>query len=115
MILSSNVSFQEFQNLAAQYIPTVECVPDIAYATMSLTGEAGEVAEKVKRIFRGDAVTKEQGYDEEIVKELGDVLWCVAAICTALNTPMEYAARVSLRKMEDRRKRGLLKGSGDNR
>lgn len=115
MILSSNVSFQEFQNLAAQYIPTVECVPDLAYAVMSLTGEAGEVAEKVKRIYRGDTSAKAINYDDEIVKELGDVLWCVAAICTALNTPMEYAARVSLRKMEDRRKHGTLKGSGDNR
>ena len=115
MILTGPVSFQEFQNLAEQYIPTVECVPPLAYATMSLTGEAGEVAEKVKRIYRGDPAAKNLNYDEEIIKELGDVLWCVAAICTALNLPMEYAAHKSLNKMENRAKRGVLKGSGDNR
>lgn len=115
MILMNTVTFQEFQNLSAQYIPTVECIPPLAYATMSLTGEAGEVAEKVKRIYRGDDKAQAASYDDEIVKELGDVLWCVAAACTALNIPMEYAARKSLQKMEDRRKRGMLKGSGDNR
>lgn len=115
MILCNDVSFQEFQNLAAKYIPTVECVPDLAYAVMSLCGEAGEVAEKVKRIYRGDTSTKAFNYNDEIIKEVGDVLWCLAAICTALDIPLELAARMNLRKMEDRAKRGMLKGSGDNR
>lgn len=115
MFIFNEVSFQEFQNLAARYIPTVECVPDLAYAVMSLTGEAGEVAEKVKRIYRGDLRAKEAGYDIEIAKELGDVLWCVAAVATALSIPLESVARMSLEKMEDRRKRDMLKGCGDNR
>ncbi len=115
MLLYNDVSFQEFQNLSAQYIPTVECVPDLAYAVMSLTGEAGEVAEKVKRIYRGDPKAKESEYDVEIAKELGDVLWCIAAIATALDIPLETVAHMSLEKMEDRRKRNMLKGSGDNR
>lgn len=115
MILMNSVTFQEFQNLAAQYIPTVECIPPLAYAVMSLTGEAGEVAEKVKRIYRGDIAAKAINYEDEIVKELGDVLWCVAAACTALNISLEYAARKSLVKMEDRAKRNVLKGTGDNR
>lgn len=115
MILNSDISFQEFQNLAAKYIPTVECVPDLAYAVMSLCGEAGEVAEKVKRIYRGDESTKAITYNDTIEKELGDVLWCLAAVCTALDVPLEHVARRSLVKMEERAKHGTLKGTGDNR
>ena len=88
---------------------------DLAYATMSMCGEAGEVAEKVKRIYRGDNEAKDPFYDRQIAAELGDVLWCLAAVCTALDIPLEQVAVESLKKMDSRAKRGVLKGSGDNR
>lgn len=115
MILNDHVSFQEFQNLGAKYIPTVGGVTDLAYATMSMCGEAGEVAEKVKRIYRGDNEAKDPFYERQIAAELGDVLWCLAAVCTALDIPLEQVAVESLKKMDSRAKRGVLKGSGDNR
>ena len=117
MMFYSNLSFQEFQNLSEKYIPKLENenFPPLAYAGLSLCGEAGEVAEKLKRIYRGDTETKALGYESQIAKELADVLWCLTTVSTLLGYPLEDIAKMSLEKMEDRYRRGVLKGSGDNR
>lgn len=115
MIINGPVSFQEFQNLAASYAPVVSGVTDLSYAVMSLCGESGEVAEKVKRIYRGDEEAQSSKYNHEIAKELGDVLWCVAVACDFIGYPLEEVARMNIEKMESRSKRGKFQGTGDNR
>ena len=56
-----------------------------------------------------------EGNKELIVKELGDVMWYVSAICDELGVSMEDVARTNIKKLEDRQQRGVLGGNGDNR
>ena len=87
----------------------------IVYPTLGLVNEAGEVAGKVKKIFRdkGGKITEE---DRQALKgELGDVLWYMAQICTELDITLEEVASANLEKLFDRLMRGAIKGEGDNR
>ena len=82
---------------------------------LGLAGEAGETADKVKKILRDKAgiITEEDRI--EIAKELGDVLWYVSAISRYLNIPLEKVAIMNIEKLSNRKKRGKLHGAGDNR
>lgn len=87
----------------------------IVYPTLGLTNEAGEVAGKVKKIFRdrGGVVSPE---DREALKyELGDVLWYLTQICTELDLTLEEVAAANLEKLFDRLERGAIRGDGDQR
>jgi NTP pyrophosphatase (non-canonical NTP hydrolase) len=87
----------------------------IVYPTMGLTNEAGEVAGKVKKIFRdrGGVITEA---DREALKhELGDVLWYLAQICTELDLTLSDVAEANLAKLADRALRGTIRGDGDQR
>jgi NTP pyrophosphatase (non-canonical NTP hydrolase) len=88
---------------------------DVLYPALGLAGEAGEVANKVKKIYRdcGGAVNGKQMV--AIAKELGDVLWYVAALCTDLGINMGTVARQNLEMLRDRADRDKLQGSGDDR
>lgn len=82
---------------------------------LGISGEAGEVADKFKKILRdkGGIISKEDR--EEIVKELGDVLWYTATIARYLGVPFSVVAKKNLEKADSRLKRGKLHGTGDNR
>jgi NTP pyrophosphatase (non-canonical NTP hydrolase) len=85
------------------------------YPALGLCGETGEVAEKIKKVLRdkGGQVSPEDR--EEIQKELGDVLWYTAQLCTELGLDMSAVAEGNLAKLEDRFQRGKISGQGDNR
>lgn len=87
----------------------------LVYPTLGLTGEAGEVADKVKKIIRDEGGTINHKQRVEIAKEVGDVLWYIAALARDLGIDMETMARMNLEKLQDRAKRGVISGSGDNR
>ncbi len=78
---------------------------------LGLCGEAGEVAEKAKKQFRDNAKVT----SEEIQRELGDVLFYVAALSNLYGSNLETVAKMNLDKLNDRQRRGVLKGEGDNR
>mgnify|MGYP003112955711 FL=1 len=78
---------------------------------LGLVGEAGEVAEKIKKQLRDDTEVA----SEEIQRELGDVLFYVAALSNLYGSNLEAVAKMNLDKLNDRQKRGVLKGEGDNR
>lgn len=85
------------------------------YPVIGLVGEAGEVSEKIKKLFRDDGgiLTKEKSI--EIAKELGDVMWYVAQISTELKLKLSDVAKMNLEKLSSRKERNKLHGSGDNR
>lgn len=85
------------------------------YPVLGLTGEAGEVAEKFKKILRDkDGVISNEDA-QEIIKELGDVLWYITAIATDLNYDLQAVAEANAEKLLSRLERNVIKGSGDNR
>lgn len=88
----------------------------LLYAALALNGEAGEVAEKVKRIVRGDYA--ELSVDEVRAKvqgELGDVLYCVCMVCAEMGLELNDVMLSSVVKFESRLRRGVLQGEGDER
>lgn len=87
----------------------------LTYATMGLTGEAGEIANKVKKILRDDDGVMSIEVREELRKELGDVLWYVAQLATELEIDLGEVGQANLAKLASRAARGALTGSGDNR
>jgi len=82
----------------------------ILYPALGLAGEAGEVANKVKKMLRdGD-------FDRQAISaEIGDVLWYIAALSRDLNINMHDLAMNNLEKLYGRKARGTLQGSGDKR
>ena len=84
--------------------------PQVIYPALGLAAEAGEVANKVKKILR------DGNFDRDaIADEVGDCLWYIAALCRDLNIEMADIAQKNLDKLQDRKKRGKIQGSGDNR
>ena len=82
---------------------------------LGLCGESGEVAEKFKKIFRNQAGKMTEQDKAEIIKELGDVLWYLSAISSYLGTNLSKVAQGNLDKLSDRKTRGVIKSTGDNR
>jgi NTP pyrophosphatase (non-canonical NTP hydrolase) len=86
------------------------------YPALGLAGEAGEVAEKIKKLMRdGDAKFLTDEQKAEIAKELGDVLWYVANLAEDIDYDLRQIAAINLNKLRSRKDRDVLKGSGDNR
>lgn len=85
------------------------------YPVLGLCGEAGEVAEKVKKLHRDGTGLYCNVWREALQKELGDVLWYLAAIAGDYEISLDSIASESLKKLQDRQNRGVLGGSGDNR
>lgn len=88
---------------------------NLLYPTLGLCGEAGEVAEKVKKMVRDDAGVLSDDRRAAIAKELGDVLWYAAQIATEAGLELEDIAAANLAKLRSRQERGVLTGSGDDR
>jgi NTP pyrophosphatase (non-canonical NTP hydrolase) len=110
------VNFNEYQYKANQ----TAIYPDagrgsltaLAYVSLGLAGEAGEIANKVKKLLRdGDSPEKRKA----LQKECGDVAWYLAQLCTELDTPLDYVAQQNIEKLSDRKERGVIQGNGDNR
>jgi NTP pyrophosphatase (non-canonical NTP hydrolase) len=95
----------------------------LVYPALGLVGEAGEVADKVKKLYRdghlslgGDPIL-ELNVDirVEIAKELGDVMFYVTAVASDLGFDLDEIATMNIEKLNSRKRRGRLRGSGDNR
>jgi len=86
----------------------------LAYVGLGL-GEAGEIQGKIKKILRDDNSEVTEEKRKELAKELGDLLWYVARACAELELSMNDVAAANLGKLSDRKARGVITGSGDNR
>lgn len=110
------MTFSEYEERAlitVQY--TGDELMDTLYWVLGITGESGEVAEKVKKIVRDKKGVISTEDKEELAKELGDVLWYLAVFAHQLGYSFEKVAAGNLAKLSSRKQRGMIKGSGDNR
>ena len=105
-------SYQDAARKTASY-------PDVGrnpiYPTLGLTGEAGEVADKVKKVIRDRGGVFDADTREAIKLELGDVLWYVAQLASELGYDLNEVADANLQKLSSRADRGRIGGSGDQR
>ena len=82
---------------------------------MGLAGEAGEVANKVKKVFRDGTENMPKNWKENIASEIGDVMWYCATLANDLGFDLESIAKKNLEKLASRMSSGTIKGSGDKR
>ena len=91
----------------------------IAYCALGMNGEAGEVAEKAKKLYRDKDLLNNPSISEEdrkaLAKEIGDVVWYCTALASEIGVPMSDILEVNYNKLIKRRETRTLQGSGDNR
>lgn len=121
-------------NEYTQFVKGMKVYPEqhaIVYPALGLVGEAGEIAEKIKKWLRGDhlkvnpLLTAEENeftlaqmkvnFREGILKELGDPLWYIVSLADDMGFTLQDVVDANVAKLSSRKDRGLLKGSGDNR
>jgi NTP pyrophosphatase (non-canonical NTP hydrolase) len=88
---------------------------NLTYPALGLCGEAGEVAEKVKKAIRDDGGVLTDERRDALAGELGDVLWYVAQLATEAGLDLDVVAAGNLVKLRSRQERSVLSGSGDTR
>ena len=114
--MKNNMTFEEYQN-KAQETAIYPKEHTVIYPCLGLSGETGEVLEKIKKIIRnGGDVSNISNEDKiEIKKELGDVLCYLSALSRDLDISLEDVAEANLEKLSSRKERGVLHEKGDNR
>ena len=105
-------TYQQRSRQTARY-PDVGANP--LYPTLGLCGEAGEVADKVKKVLRDRRGVFDAEVRQDLALELGDVLWYVAQLATELGLDLEEVASANLQKLASRAARNVIRGSGDRR
>jgi len=108
-----NIKDYEKKALSTAIYPNIG--NNIIYPVLGLSEEAGEVAGKIKKIIRDHDGVITGEHINALCKELGDVLWYLAAISYEMGISLDDVAKTNLDKLHSRKKRNRLKGSGDNR
>ncbi len=88
---------------------------DLVYSVLGLNGEAGEIAEHIKKMIRDDAGVLSEERRQKLIKELSDQMWYISAVATDLGVKLSEVCYINIEKLEDRKNRGVLKGSGSDR
>lgn len=113
------LDFDTYQRLCLERCIYPNQGKNLMYTVLGLLGEAGEIAEKIKKMIRDDEIEDLNGLPEEkktlLTKELGDVLFYIAAIAFELGVPLSEIARMNVNKLSSRSTRGTIQGSGDDR
>lgn len=109
------MDFTEYQALALETAVYPGRGETLYYPALGLNGEAGEVAEKVKKLERdhNGELTDERA--DAIAKEIGDCLWYISEIATQIGASLDAIAQKNIEKLASRKKRGVIQGNGDNR
>jgi NTP pyrophosphatase (non-canonical NTP hydrolase) len=109
------MDFNEYQRKSRETAAYPAIGHPVVYPTLGLANEAGEVAGKIKKVFRdwGGEISEETR--SALQAELGDVLWYLSQVCTELGLSLEEVAEFNLAKLYDRQERGVIRGDGDNR
>jgi NTP pyrophosphatase (non-canonical NTP hydrolase) len=113
------MKFDEYQTKAISTLTSDHDYGDVSAELMAqilgLVGESGEVAEKFKKIIRDKQGVLSADDKQELLKELGDILWYINAVSVLLGGSLTEVAENNLDKVLSRKERGVTKGSGDNR
>lgn len=112
------MNFDEYQKAAERSDTFGPCeLHEVGFIekVMGLAGEAGEAVDKFKKILRDKDGKMTEEDREDIVKELGDVMWYIASIARYMDVPLSEVASKNITKLEGRLKRGTVHGSGDER
>lgn len=113
------MKFDEYQELAAKYdfFEATDDANQVGFLekVLGLVGEAGETADKIKKLIRDKNGVVNDEDRAAIAKELGDTLWYLAGISRYLNVPLSEVAQGNLDKLESRLQRDKLHGEGDER
>jgi NTP pyrophosphatase (non-canonical NTP hydrolase) len=110
------MTFDEYQKQALTTAKfTDDELKDIMHWVLGVTGESGEIAEKVKKIIRDKQGIFSSEDKAALAKEIGDVLWYLATLAEQLGVSFDEIAQGNLAKLKSRQERGVIGGSGDNR
>ena len=123
------MTFEEYSKLILPLAKYPNVGNNFIYPLLGLAGEAGEAAEKGKKLWRDFDIIGRKGFSildhgqpkdvsalrTGALKELGDVLWYIAAAANELGSSLEEVAQMNADKLLDRNARGVIGGSGDNR
>lgn len=107
--------YGDYQQESAKTRLQVKTSHPVVYPVLGLLNEAGELAGKVKKILRDKGGKIDVREVERLKGELGDVLWYFTQVCSELGLTLEEVAESNLVKLRDRKKRGVIKGEGDER
>jgi NTP pyrophosphatase (non-canonical NTP hydrolase) len=110
-----SMNLNEYQTLALRTARSKESNDEIFHLLLGLCGEAGEIAEKTKKIVRDRNSDFSQLDTDDLTKELGDVLWHVAVLADYFEIDLETVGATNIKKLASRLERGTISGSGDNR
>lgn len=113
------VFFNHYQKEAVALAKYPDVGKNMVYPALGIAGEAGEVADKVKKFWRNNGITDgaelSAGERTALVKELGDVLWYIAALGKEIGVSLSDIAQANIDKLTDRTARGVINSEGDNR
>jgi NTP pyrophosphatase (non-canonical NTP hydrolase) len=110
------MNFDEYQKRALTTASTTDDnFKDIMHWVLGVNGEAGEIAEKLKKIIRDKKGQISKSDKDLLGGEIGDVLWYLAVLAHHLGLSFEDIAQSNLEKLQSRKKRGVIGGSGDSR
>jgi NTP pyrophosphatase (non-canonical NTP hydrolase) len=109
------MTLNEYQGAAKTTAVYTSADQQLVCTVLGLNGEAGEVAEKIKKVIRDKNSVIGDDDRREIQKELGDVLWYLAVLADTLGLDLESVAALNLEKLKSRYARGAIHGQGDNR
>ena len=110
------MNFNEYQKKSQETIIDLGSDKDnLIHFSLGLVGEAGEAIERVKKVHRDKSLKFDDEDRKHLEKELGDVLWYLAQMATVLDLSFNEIAEHNIEKLQSRKARGKLHGSGDNR
>jgi NTP pyrophosphatase (non-canonical NTP hydrolase) len=109
------MEFSEYQTRSRKTARYPSIGHPVIYPSLGLVNEAGEVAGKIKKVFRDKGGEINEETRSALKAELGDVLWYVSQVCSELNLSLDEVAEYNLTKLFDRLERNVILGDGDQR
>lgn len=109
------MTFNDYQEKARSTAIYPNLGNNYVYPVLGLCGETGEISEKIKKVLRDNDGVIGVEQKELIKKEMGDVLWYCSNLASELGLSMEEVAQTNIDKLQARKEKGVLRGSGDNR